>query len=198
MAWLVALALLAAAQNAVVTRPAASMYSAPDRGAGVVSQAIYGVNVEVIERRSGWLRIRTADQYTGWTPAASLRLLRPGEPPYAAARAATVANLFANVYREPDVTRREPVATLPFEARLEVASEPEADGRRWIEVRLADGGRGWIQRGDVTFEQARLDVAGITSSPGGFRGCRICGAALPRSGTIVPASLRCSSASGAS
>jgi cell wall-associated NlpC family hydrolase len=170
MAWLVALALLAAAQNAVVTRPAASMYSAPDRGAGVVSQAIYGVNVEVIERRSGWLRIRTADQYTGWTPAASLRLLRPGEPPYAAARAATVANLFANVYREPDVTRREPVATLPFEARLEVASEPEADGRRWIEVRLADGGRGWIQRGDVTFEQARLDVAGITSLARRFQG----------------------------
>lgn len=170
MTWLAAVALLAAGEGAVVTRPVASMYSSPDRGAEVVSQAIYGAAVGVIESRSGWHRIRTADQYTGWVPAAWLRLLRSGERPYPAAKAAVVSSLFANLYREPDVTRHEPLVTLPFEARLEVAAEPEAEGRRWIEVRLPDGGHGWIQRGDVAFEPARLDAPALVSFARRFLG----------------------------
>jgi cell wall-associated NlpC family hydrolase len=170
MTWLAAMAMLAAGQEAVVTRPVAGMYASPDRNAAVVSQAVFGASVEVLEGRPGWYRIRTADQYTGWTPAASVRLPRPGEPPYAAARAATAASLFANIYREPDVTRREPLVTVPFEARLEVIAEPEAEGRRWIEVRLPDGRRGWIQRGDVALAPARLDAAAAAAFARRFLG----------------------------
>jgi len=71
---------------------------------------------------------------------------------------AQVENLFANVYREPNVTKHQPVLTLPFEACLEVVAEPENDGGRWLEVRLPDGRSAWIQRGDVNLHPRPLNV----------------------------------------
>jgi len=140
--------------NAVVVQPVANMYSRPSLDADVVSQAIYGGNVGLIERTDGWARIRTPDDYAGWVPLASLR---PG-PPYAAAgRNAEVRSLFAHIYREPDVTKHAPLVTVPFEARLEVASESTEDPR-WASVRLPDGRSGWVQSGDLGFHAQPLTV----------------------------------------
>jgi gamma-D-glutamyl-L-lysine dipeptidyl-peptidase len=147
--------LLAMALTAVVLKPAANMYSKPDRDSDVVSQAIYGANVDVVEDRGEWKKIRTADDYTGWTPSS---WLRAGARYAASGRVAEVASLFANLYREPDVTKHEPVIVLPFEARLEVVSEPATAGRRWIEARLAGGGTAWVQRGDVRFDAKPLTL----------------------------------------
>jgi hypothetical protein len=149
------MALFAAAlPNAVVVEPVANMYSKLSLDADVVSQAIYGANVGLIERAEGWARIRTPDDYAGWVPLASLR---PG-PPYAAAgRVAEVRSLFAHIYREPDVTRHAPLVTVPFEARLEVASEPKEDPK-WALVRLPDGRSGWVQTGDLGFDARPLTV----------------------------------------
>jgi hypothetical protein len=142
----------------VVTVPVANMYSRASEDAPVVSQAIYGTSVSVLDQEGGeWMRVRTPDDYPGWMPAGALHR-RPQGPYAAGGRIATVASLFANLYREPDLTRRRPVMTLPFEARLEVIEEPEAEGRRWIRLRLADDGEAWIQRGDVTFDEGPLSV----------------------------------------
>ena len=40
----------------------------PTEDADVVSQAIYGANVQMMEQREGWAHVRTADEYTGWIP----------------------------------------------------------------------------------------------------------------------------------
>lgn len=147
------MALFAAAlPNAVVLRPVANMYSRPTEDADVVSQAIYGANVLLMEQREGWAQIRTPDDYTGWTPLAALR---PG-PPYAASgRVAEVVSLFAHIYRETDVTRHAPVLTVPFETRLEVVAQ---QNERWLQVRLPDDRSGWIQTGDVAFEAKPLTI----------------------------------------
>jgi hypothetical protein len=149
------LALFAAAlPNAVVLRPVANMYSRPSEDADVVSQAIYGANVLLVEQREGWAHIRTGDDYTGWMPLAALR---PGAPYAAAGRVAEVANRFANLYREPDVTKHAPVLTVPFETRLEVSGAP-AEGAPWLPVRLPDNRPAWIQAGDVVFNPKPLDT----------------------------------------
>lgn len=154
MSTVLALALLAAAGNAVVVEPVANMYSRSSEDADVVSQAICGVNVSILERRPGWARIRTPDDYTGWVPERSIRT----GPPYAAsARVAQVNALFAHLYPEPDVTRRRPLLTVPFETRLEVAAEPP-DKPRWLQVRLPDGRSGWVQRGDLVFDPQPLTI----------------------------------------
>ena len=155
-----ALALFAAGTpQAVVVKPVANMYSQPSDETDVVSQAIYGSAVGVIEDRKDWLRVRTPDDYTGWMQGADVRRLGAGEEPYASAgRVARVESLYAHIYHEPDITKRRPLVTVPFETRLEVIAEP-ADNERWLRVRLPDDGSGWLQRGDVSFDTKPLSIA---------------------------------------
>ena len=148
-----AAALMAAGlTNAVVVRPVANMYSRPSDDADVVSQAIYGTNVGIMEQKDGWARIRTPDDYTGWTPLAALRI---ADPYAASGRVAHVESLFAHIYREASVTRHAPLVTAPFEAKLEIAAERD---ERWLEARLPDGRTGFVQRGDVVFDPKPLDI----------------------------------------
>jgi cell wall-associated NlpC family hydrolase len=149
-----AVALFAATlPNAVVLRPVANMFSQPSEAADVVSQAIYGSNVAVLEQREGWARIRTADEYTGWAPLAALKI---GAPYAAGGRVAMVSSLFAHVYREPDVKAHAALLTVPFETRLEIAGGGEQG--RWHQARLADGRMGWVQAGDLTFDAAPIST----------------------------------------
>jgi len=160
MVFLLALALMApAASGAVVVQPVANMYSAPSQDADVVSQAIFGASVVLVEEKDAWVKVRTADDYSGWMLLAALR--RYGADDHAYASTGTVAqveNPFANVYREPNVTKHQPLLTLPFAARLEVITKPENDGGRWLEVSLPEGRTAWIQRGDVTLNPRPLSI----------------------------------------
>src|SRR5271157_1203586 len=156
MSGIAIMALFAAAlPNAVVLSPVANMYSKPSEDADVVSQAIYGSNVGLVERQEGWARIRTADDYTGWTP---LRALLPGKAYAASGRVAEVASLFAHIYRERSVTAHAPLLTVPFESRLEVVAEPPGQAR-WLQVRLPDDRAGWVQAGDVSLDPKLLSIA---------------------------------------
>jgi hypothetical protein len=153
-----ALGLLAAALEAawVVQVPVADMHSRPSEEADVVSQALYGVNVTILEQVTGWARVRTPDDYSGWMSRDSLVERREG--PYAAnGRVALVTSLFANIYREPDIRRRRPELTLAFETRLEVIEGSPAEDR-WVRVRLVDGRQAWVQRGDVWLEERPLSL----------------------------------------
>ncbi|HUE05663.1 MAG TPA: C40 family peptidase [Bryobacteraceae bacterium] len=157
------LALLAsAAPQAVVLKPVANMYAQPSDETEVVSQAIYGSNIGIVETRPEWLHVRTADDYTGWMRAADARRLSTGDKPYAepasGGKVAHIESLFAHIYYEPSVTKRQPLITVPFDTRLEVIAEPE-DNTRWLEVRLADDRAGWLQRGDASFENEPLPIA---------------------------------------
>jgi hypothetical protein len=100
-----ALALLAATlPQAVVVKPVANMYAQPVADTEVVSQAIYGTNVGVVETRPGWLRVRTPDDYTGWVPAEDLRRLSAGEKPYAKAGAWPGSRACAAIDAEPPLS----------------------------------------------------------------------------------------------
>jgi hypothetical protein len=150
----IAIALFAVAlPNAVVLQPVMNMYSKPSTDADVVSQAIYGANVGVLEQKDGWARIRTVDEYTGWAP---LSALKAGQPYASRGRVAEVQSLFAHIYREASVTKHAPVLTIPYETKLEVIGEPE--GQRWLQVRLPDDRPGWVQLGDITFEPKPIGI----------------------------------------
>jgi hypothetical protein len=155
---LLAMAALLFAADAVVVMPVANMYSGPSENTDVVSQAIHGTTVAVLEQKDGFSKIRTPDDYTGWIAGAHIRSYAAGAQPYAAGGAtAQVEQLFANLYREPDVTKHQPVVTLPYEARLELLSKP-AGAERWLQARLADGRTAWVQKGDLSFESARAGI----------------------------------------
>src|ERR1039458_5531595 len=108
----------AAKPDYVVSRPVINMYSSASNDADVVSQAIYGSGVLSLEKKSGWIHIRTGDDYTGWVAAADITPLHGGYTPDG--KAVRVVELSANLYREPSVTKHAPVLNLPWESRLEV------------------------------------------------------------------------------
>lgn len=150
------LAQASAPANLVVIVPVVNMYSAASEDTDVVSQAIYGSNVVQLEEKSGWARVRTPDQYSGWVRLAEIR---PGDQPYAASgKTVQVNSLTANLYREADVTAHRPLLTVPFETRLEVVAEGTGDSSRWVQVRLPNNDSAWIQVGDVNLEPRPLTI----------------------------------------
>ena len=168
LAILTALSVSTFAKNGmqVVVVPVANMYSKPTEKSDVVSQAIYGNNVKLIEARGEWSRIQTSDHYRGWTPSRYLRIVLKGDGYATAGPTVQVESLFANVYAEPDVTRHKPVVTIPFEAKLEVVpDDPKGSGKSkndghegWIHVRLAGQTVAWIQAGDVEADVKPLTI----------------------------------------
>jgi hypothetical protein len=166
-----AMALLAAgAADGVVLQPVANMYSRPSGEADVVSQAIYASHIGIIEERAGWARVSTADEYMGWMPAAAFKRLGQGERFYASSgRVAHVASLFANLYREPSITKHQPLLTVPFETTLEVIQEDDT-AERWLEVRLPDDRPAWVQRGDVTLDRNPMSIEEIIALSKQFLG----------------------------
>jgi cell wall-associated NlpC family hydrolase len=143
------------------------MYSGPSDQTDVVSQAIYGSNVTLLTARGEWCKIQTADHYRGWVPSRHLRLVQSGAGYATAGVVVQVESLFANLYREPDVTKHKPVITIPFESRLEVIPDDKSGKRNtpgkgshegWLQVRLPDKRSAWIQSSDVVTDPKPLSI----------------------------------------
>ena len=136
---------------AAVTNSVENMHSRSNVSSDVVSQAILGTNVKLLkmERNSDgedWYHVETPDTYTGWIISSALAFLKPGDKPYGSSgKVFVVSSLLANIYREPDVTKRKPVKVAAISAVLEVSAEKD---ERWLEVRLPCGTPAWVQRGD--------------------------------------------------
>jgi cell wall-associated NlpC family hydrolase len=147
----------AGTQAAVVVRSVENMHSRPDPASDVVSQALLGDNVRILEPMKNsageeWFRIETPDTYKGWIAASALRLFKEGERAYASrGKIFAVTALVAYVYAEPDVTTRKPVSAAPASAILEVCRERD---ERWLKITLPSGDGAWIQKGDGELHDA--------------------------------------------
>lgn len=134
-------------ESDLITRPVTNLHASASRDAEVVSQAIYGSAVEILERKAGWARVRTTDGYTGWTWRGDITRTLQTRP---RAKFVMVESLFANLYAEPSISKRAPLLVVPYETKLEQNSEPQRDKQGWLEVHLADGGKAWVERSNVT------------------------------------------------
>src|SRR5687768_7680999 len=94
---LFAVAVMAVAQDrtAVVNQPVANMFSRATGDSDVVSQAILGTNVAVIEGDAAWSKIRTPDGYSGWVNTS--HLVSTVQPWAAGAGSLEVVSLFAHL-----------------------------------------------------------------------------------------------------
>ena len=196
-------AVLAANNTHIVVVPVDNMYSGPSDQTDVVSQAIYGSNVTLLTARGEWSRIQTADHYKGWVPSRHLRLIQNGAGYATSGAIVQVESLFANVYREPDVTRHKPVITIPFETRLEVMADENATEER----KKADGKgkprglaagassrqaqRSGSSRATLSPTRSLCRFPNPSNWPSAFSGFRICGEALRALASTARASRRC-------
>ena len=122
----------------VVSTPVANMYKNATADSEVTSQVLYGTGVRSLEKQGDWIRIRTADDYSGWISSGDVNA-KNGTSRAPEGKVVRVTALSANVYREPDVTEHAPVLRLPWESILEVAADSPKDDARWLKVRLVDG-----------------------------------------------------------
>jgi cell wall-associated NlpC family hydrolase len=150
----------------IIVGSVANLYREPRGTAELVSQAILGSRVSILESREGWLRVQTPDTYKGWIEQRSVRALAQGETGYAeAGQVAEVRNLLAFLYDEPTVSARAPALQVTIGTRLELVGE-QGD---WVQVMLPDQGGGnrlllWMQKGDVT-----ITAAATPRSPGSLQ-----------------------------
>lgn len=135
--------------------PVANMYDKADENSAVVSQAIYGQLVNVLNQQDHFCHIQTLDGYQGWIAASHLYLVKKQKGGLRL-KVRTVHNL-SHVYSSPHVTKQKPLISLPFSVELDVIQELPEEKGRWIEVELVNGSRGWIQRGNVTFTSDNLN-----------------------------------------
>ena len=141
----------------VAARPVINMFARASSDSKVTSQVLYGTGVLSLEKQGGWIRIRTADDYTGWVSAAALQA-EPNRKYVPTAERLRIVAISANVYREPDITQHAPLLLLPWEATLQIAPDVNNKIERWLKVRLVDGQSAWIQRGDTASAAAPLTI----------------------------------------
>lgn len=141
----------------VVSQPVINMYKSATADSEVVSQVLYGTGVTSLEKQGSWIRIRTADNYTGWVAADDVKAQASTHygPDVNSIRVTAVS---ANVYREPDVTQHAPILHLPWEAILETVPDAAQHDARWLKVRLVNGETGWVQHGDAGQKPAPLSI----------------------------------------
>lgn len=126
----------------MVCRPVVNVYLQAKEDTRIDSQAIYGSSVKILEFPScGWLKLRLPDGVIGWVQSSDVVQDQGG-------KRRPVKNLFAHIYREPDVESFPPLLTLPYGAKVKIVDDRKS---RWIEVELLDRRRAWIQRGDLDF-----------------------------------------------
>ncbi len=131
----------------LINQPVVTIYKQPEENAQVRSQVPYSTPVLLVEQTDGgWSHIKTLHSASGWVKTSEIvhnpsfensESLRP------------ISNLFANVYRVPDVTLYSPLITLPYGSYVKVEALVDA---RWVSIELASGEKAWIQRGDIELE----------------------------------------------
>lgn len=129
--------------------PFVNMKESSLSGSRVVSQALFGESIRVIEARGEWSLIETPDAYRGWVLGECFveSELYPD---------IQTSRLFAHVYGKPDVEFG-PLFTLAYGSPLKVIDEVDA---RWLKVLLPKGGEAFIQKGDV--EEEAFDLFALS------------------------------------
>ncbi len=154
--------------------PVTNMHVTPDVHAKVFSQIYFAEQVELLDRKEGWLKIKTpTDGYEGWVQD---NTICAGHPDFLAKPPVMVKinRISACVYRTPD-KHQKPLLILPFESTLHNIDSGYTDST-WVKVLLPDGRDGYIKRKDVVFDPGLLNIEEMCTLSLLFLGCPyICG-----------------------
>jgi cell wall-associated NlpC family hydrolase len=135
----------------VVIDSVANLYSQPSMDVDLVTQATVGTSLSILDSQDGWYDVRLPDQYQGWIEARHVRVYAEDEAPYASAgQVAQVDNLFAFLYRTPEVTSHVPTRRVTLGTRLAIAAQQGG----WLQVALPDGSLHWVHKGAVILSTA--------------------------------------------
>jgi cell wall-associated NlpC family hydrolase len=125
-----------APETLLIAAPVAPMHRSPSRRSEQVSQALLGDPAVVLDRRSGWRRIRTLDGYEGWVTARRVAAAPPGwQAPFC-----EVQPLWANLRPAPHY--RAPAWLTAFAGTRLPLSEQKPG---WLGLLLPAGATAWTE-----------------------------------------------------
>jgi cell wall-associated NlpC family hydrolase len=129
-----------------------NMHAETDEMSEVVSQAVYGTPIKILERNSEWTQIETPDTYTGWCKTSQIFSKTKTYP--STPLIARVNAIWAHIYYVEDTTPHPPFMALPYGTKVEVLSSSDELQNQWMKVRLLDGRVFSAQCTDFVFNPA--------------------------------------------
>lgn len=131
---------------ALVTISVACLRGEPRSGAELVSQAIMGTPVKVLECDGGMSRVQTPDGYIAYVTDSSLQFLSAGEfSAWKKARRVVVTANLSMAYEKPEENIDAAVSDLLLGNILEYKGETAG----FVQVSLPDGRTGYVKKMDV-------------------------------------------------
>ena len=129
----------------------------PRYGSELVTQALFGTPVKIIDKRGGWLRVQTPDKYIGWINGSVEQMTQEELDSYLSKTMIIVISNSIVAYEEAD-TDSTPVSDLVIGNILAVKSGSDD----FFEVEYPDGRTGFVKKSDAVYAKEWLDNIALT------------------------------------
>lgn len=148
----------------LATLSVSNMRAQPDDATELVSQALMGTPVKILDYRNKFYRVQTPDHYIGWMDASGLQLFTVQELEQWKASKRFIFNTLTGYAYDAPGKRAEVVSDLVLGDLFEV----ESSVRGFYKIRLPDGRTGFVRKSAcISFEdwtQTEPDVQSILSA----------------------------------
>jgi SH3-like domain-containing protein len=135
---------------AIATISAANVRFKPDHETELVTQALMGTPVKVLEKVDGWYRIQTPDLYIGWVDERGVALKTETEMANWKQSKRLIFNRIAGFALSAPEKKASNVSDLVLDDLFEMISTTKG----YFEVRFPDGRTGYVRKTDcITFEK---------------------------------------------
>jgi Cell wall-associated hydrolases (invasion-associated proteins) len=128
----------------IVNNSVGTLRSAPRYSAELVTQALLGMPVKILEARGGWRRIQTPDNYIGWMNGSLASVTEPELQEYLQKPKVIVTSMYAHSLEKPALPSQ-PVSDLVAGDMLAV----KAEKRKFYHVSYPDGREAYVKKSDA-------------------------------------------------
>lgn len=129
---------------ALVTLSASNMRTLPDDASELVSQALMGTPMEVLEFKDGWYRVKTPENYIGWMDDAGLQQITQKELEIWKGSNRYLFSCMSGYAYDTPGKKGEVVTDLVIGDLFEV----ESTVKGFLKIRIPDGRTGYVWKGD--------------------------------------------------
>lgn len=128
----------------VVYNSVGTIYRESTYGSELVSQALLGMPVKILDKKGGWRRIQTPDHYIGWINGSVEPMTKAALQEYLQEPKIIITSLYAFSYEQPNI-KSQTVSDLTAGNMLEIKEEK----RKFYSVCYPDGKTAYVAKNDA-------------------------------------------------
>lgn len=128
----------------VICNSVGTLRAEPRYRAELVTQALLGTPVRILEKKGSWSHIQTPDSYTGWMNGSVQEMTKTEWQHYVQQPKVVITSLYARSFEQGD-DQSQPVSDLVIGNMLELLGEHGS----YYKVRYPDGREGYISQADA-------------------------------------------------